>query len=422
MNLVILSDTGIVNGGAAKIALDGAKAMAMAGHRVELVCGAGEADPELRNIPGLRIHRISQFDILDDQNRLRAMAYGWWNPRSYRYVAELLDSLDHENTLVHVHSWTKALSSSPIRAAWERAFEVVVTIHDFLLACPTGTLFLQNTLENCPHRPMSLECITTNCDARSYQHKLWRVGRRLIQDHVGGVPSKIRNFIVYSQLAEKVLRPHLPAEAVFHFVPNAIDIESCTPAPVAEQDTFIFLGRITPEKGVELFARAAAAEAVTSRFIGEGIACGSVLKANPKAILSGWMNHRDGVRALRQSRALVFPSLWYETLGLVVLEAAGNGVPSIVPDDCAARESVEDGITGLYFRSGDEADLRRKIALLKNPETAARMGHAAYNRFWEAPGHGMDLHRRRLECAYERILTSHNHNLTERLPQPLNAI
>lgn len=422
MNLVLLSDTGTVNGGAAKIALDGAKAMAMAGHRVELVCGAGKADGDLRNIPGLTIHQISEFDIVDDQNRLRAMAYGWWNPRSYRYVADLLDSMDQENTVVHVHSWTKALSSSPIRAAWERGFEAIVTIHDFLLACPTGTLFLQNKLEKCPLRPMSLECITTNCDVRSYQHKLWRVGRRLIQDHAGGIPSKIRNFIVYSRLAEKLLQPHLPADAVFHFVPNAIDIEPCEPAPVAEHETLLFLGRMTPEKGVELFARAAAAEEVTCQFIGEGMARDAVLKANPKAVLSGWMNHRDGVRALRQSRALVFPSLWYETLGLVVLEAAGNGVPSIVPDDCAARESVEDGVTGLHFRSGDEADLRRKIALLKNPETAARLGHAAYKRFWEAPGHSIELHRTRLESAYARILASRNGSLIERLPQPLNAI
>jgi len=422
MNLVLLSDTGTVNGGAAKIALDGARAMALAGHRVELVCGAGEPDAALRDIPGLRIHQISKFDILDDRNRLRAMTYGWWNPRSHRYVAELLDTLDPENTLVHVHSWTKALSSSPIRAAWERGFEIAVTIHDFLLACPTGTLFLQNTLEKCPHRPMSLECVKTNCDVRSYRHKLWRVGRRMIQDYVGGIPSKVRNFIVYSQLAEKVLRPHLPTHAIFHFVPNAIDVEPCEPAPVAGQSVFVFLGRMTAEKGVELFARAAAAENVPCQFIGEGMARDSVLKANPKAILTGWMNHRDGLRAVRQSRALVFPSLWYETLGLVVLEAAGNGVPSIVPDDCAARESVEDGVTGLHFRSGDEADLRCKIALLRDPETAARMGRAAYERFWEAPGHGMDLHRSRLESAYQRILASRNKSAVERMPQPLNAI
>ncbi len=149
-----------------------------------------------------------------------------------------------------------------------------------------------------------------------------------------------------------------------------------------------------------------AAEGVRCRFIGEGSAREEVARANPKAILSGWMNHRDGVNALREARALVFPSLWYETLGLVVLEAAGNGVPSIVPDTSAARESVVDGVTGLYFRSGDQADLQAKMAILRDPVVAARMGQAAYKRFWAPPGLGMDLHRKRLEKTYEQILAA----------------
>ena len=422
MNVVILSDTGIVNGGAAKVALDGAQSMARAGHRVELVCGAGEPGPELKNIPGLTTHRINDFDVLEDPNRLRAFANGWWNPRSYRYVADLLDSLERENTVVHVHSWTKALSSSAIRAAWERGFEIVATLHDYLLACPTGTRFLQDKLEKCHLRPMSLECIGTNCDMRSYPQKLWRVGRHLIQDQFGGIPSRVRNFIVISRLAQELLRPHLPADAVFHFVPNAIDVDPYDPAPVDEHEEFLFLGRITPEKGAVLFAKAAAAESVRCRFIGDGMARAAVLEANPHAKLEGWMNHSDGLRALRQARALVFPSLWYETLGLVVLEAAANGVPSIVPDECAARESVEDGVTGLYFRSGDEADLRRKLAILKDPETAARMGRAAYERFWAPPGHSVDLHRSRLEAAYTRILSPHHEPLNKHMTVPANAL
>ena len=76
-----------------------------------------------------------------------------------------------------------------------------------------------------------------------------------------------------------------------------------------------------------MFARAAAAEQVPCRFIGAGMARDAIAHVNPQAILSGWMSHRDSMRALREARALVFPSLWYETLGLVVLEAAAIGVP-----------------------------------------------------------------------------------------------
>lgn len=406
MNVVLLSDTAIVNGGAAKVVLDDARILAAGGHRVLLICGAGPIAPELQGIPNLTVQSLAPHDIADDPNRLRAMANGWWNPRVHRAVHLLLSDFSPDDTIIHLHSWTKALSSSAIRAALDLGFPMVMTIHDYLLACPTGTLFLQNSLEKCSLRPLSLRCLCTNCDVRSYSQKIWRVGRRLAQDWAGGIPHRLRHFIVYSRLSQEILAPHLPADSIFYPVRASIEVERREPENVTSNDTFVFLGRLTPEKGVELFARAAAAEQVPALFIGEGLARESILRANPRARLAGWMSHRDGIEALRSARALVFPSLWHETLGLVVLEAAANGIPAIVPDTCAARESVIDGVTGLIFRSGDESDLRRALARLKDPDVAARMGREAYQKFWAAPGWGMDLHRRQLEAVYAEVLAA----------------
>jgi glycosyltransferase involved in cell wall biosynthesis len=406
MNVVILCDTAFVNGGAAKVALDGARSLAKAGHRVNLVCGVGPVEDSLKDQPNLLVHCIGQFDVLEDPNRLRGLAFGLWNPRSYEGVGEILSSLNPEDTIVHVHSWTKALSSSAVRAALDRNFQVVFTMHDFLLACPTGTLFLQNKLQKCALRPMSAACICTNCDVRSYFHKVLRLGRSMVQNHFGHIVSGVRHFIAPSQLVQNLLQQYLPEDAVFHSVPNPIEVDRDSPAPVSDNDTFVFLGRLTPEKGAELFARAAAAEQVRCQFIGDGMSQPSVAQANPNAVFSGWMSHRDGVKALRAARALVFPSLWYEVSPLVVLEAAGNGVPCIVADTCGARESVVDGVTGLYFRSGDESDLRAKIAILKDPQVAARLGEAAYRRFWAPPGRSLEMHCQRLESTYREILAS----------------
>jgi glycosyltransferase involved in cell wall biosynthesis len=293
-----------------------------------------------------------------------------------------------------------------IRAAMEREFPTVFTLHDFVLACPTGTLFLQKTQQKCTLRPMSTTCICTNCDTRGYGHKMWRVGRHLVQDSFGLTPSGARHFIVYSQTAKDLLLPYLPKEAKFYSVPNAIEMSLGEPADVCANETFMFLGRLTPEKGPEMFARAALAEGAPCLFIGDGLSRGAIARANPQAVFSKWMSHSEALKTLRQARALVFPSLWYETLGLVVLEAAGSGVPSIVPDTCAAHESVIDGVTGLYYRSGDEGDLRAKIAVLKDPVVAARMGKAAYEKFWAFPGSSLELHRHRLVSAYREILAS----------------
>jgi glycosyltransferase involved in cell wall biosynthesis len=404
MNVVILNDSASVNGGAAKVALDEARSLAAAGHQVQLVCGVGPIQEDLRNRANLVVHCLDEHDIRDDPNRLRAMARGWWNSASRKVVDRILDSLNPDETVVHAHNWTKALSPSVMASALDRKFELIITLHDFLLACPNGLFFLHPTQKLCTLRPMSGACISTNCDSKSYRRKLYRLGRYAVQDRLGHIPSEVKHFVYFSDVAHGVLRPHLPGDAHFHWLPHAIDVDQAAAVNSAANDTFMYIGRLEREKGPELFARAAAAERVPCRFIGEGTSREAIKKANQQAVLSGWMGHKESMLALRNARALVFPSLWYETLGLVVLEAAAIGVPSIVPDSCAASESVVDGETGLHFRSGDESDLREKIQRMNDPKTAARMGRAAYDRFWKPPGCSSDLHRQRLERIYSQVL------------------
>ena len=101
---------------------------------------------------------------------------------------------------------------------------------------------------------------------------------------------------------------------------------------------------------------------------------------------------------------LVLPSLWFEAQGLVVAEAAAMGIPSIVPDTSGARDWVDDGIDGFWFRGGDADDLSRQILrLLREPALAGRLGRAAYERFWAAPP-TLDQHLGELERIYGDML------------------
>jgi glycosyltransferase involved in cell wall biosynthesis len=88
---------------------------------------------------------------------------------------------------------------------------------------------------------------------------------------------------------------------------------------------------------------------------------------------------------MREARVLVFPSLWHETFGLTALEAKSQGTPTIVADGCAAREAVEDGVTGLWFKSGDAAALAGAIRRLINDAVIAEMSNNAYDAYWAAP-------------------------------------
>ncbi len=362
------------------------------------------------SIPNINIVCSEQYDLLSNPNQLEAFIQGWWNTKAARIVGQLLSDLDRTDTIIHLHVWTRALSASVVRAALTSDIPVVCTLHDFSLACPTATFFNHPRQQICHLRPLSPACLLTNCDTRNYAQKFWRVGRQFIQQQIGHAPDGIEQVIVHSTLAGEVMRQYLAPNCTIHNLPVYIESTRSPPAHPEAHDTFVYLGRLVREKGVLLAATSAAAEKIPLTFVGSGPLAEEIRVAHPQACITGWVDHATSVKYLRTARALIFPSLWYETLGLVVLEAAAHGIPSLVPDTSAAREIVLDGVTGLHFRSGDEADLRAKMKQLQDGDLARALGRAAYDHFWSSNYSSLEAHLSSLEEIYRTVLA---HERTE---------
>jgi glycosyltransferase involved in cell wall biosynthesis len=406
MNVVIVNDFAYVNGGAAQVALSSARGLAQRRHPVSVL--SSDSDPAAgteRESSGMTVLCTGQQEIARDPKRLRAAAQGIWNIQARRAMRELLDTLDPAETVVHFHGWSKALSSSVIREALSRRFKSVVTLHEYFSACPNGGFFNYQTQEQCPLKPMSAACMATHCDARSYPQKVWRVARQFVQQSAGTFPGHMRDFISVTQFSENILRPYLPADARLHAVANPIDVPRAAAAQVEPGAGFVCVGRLSPEKGAVLLARASRSLNVPMTFVGDGALRNAVQQANPAAVMTGWQSPQEVRAHMRGSLAVVLPSLCYETQGLTVAEAAAVGVAAIVPDRCAAREGVVDGVTGLLFRSGDEADLREKLLMLQNrPDLAGALGAAAYERYWACPP-TLQRHVENLESVYDEMLS-----------------
>jgi len=383
-HVVVVNDTLHVNGGAAQVALTSAVGLRERGHRVTVFGAVEPIAPELQ-AAGVDVVSLEQRTILDDANRGRAMAQGIWNGDAYRRMRAFLFGCDTGETVVHVHGWAKSLSSSVVRAAEEAGFPVVVTLHDYLSVCPNGSFFDHPAQAICRRTPMSFACVTRNCDSRSAVHKAWRVARHATQDRVGHMPSSVRHFIAVSAFSEAVLAPLLPPGRPITVVPNPIDVARGAPSDPALHTSFAYVGRLSSEKGVVLFAQAARDAGVPALFIGSGDVRPQIEAANPLATFTGWLDRAASHARLRAARALVLPSLWYETYGLVVAEAAAAGVPAIVPTTSAARDLIVDGVTGTLFAGGDRAALAAALARYADDARVRAHGRAAYERYWANP-------------------------------------
>lgn len=401
--VVVLNDFCYVQGGASKVAIDEAIGLARAGVTVIFVGAVGPVCSELRSAP-LTVQCLDQHQLLDVLRHPTVALQGLWNAKAGRRVGSILRGLPRERTIVHLHGYTKALTTSPIRAAERLGVPVICTLHDFFAACPNGAFFDYTKLTPCLRRALSPACVLTQCDKRRYGHKLFRVARGVIQRSLGRFPTAVDHYITLSERSAAILAPYLPAQARLHHLPNLIGVPRTQPVPVARNRDILYVGRLDEEKGVRLLAEVARLLRQPVTFVGDG-PLRAEIEAMPGVSVTGWLAADEVQQYLASVRCLVFPSLWYETYGLTVAEAAARGIPAIVSDISAAAERIEDGVTGWRFKSGDPADLARCLALVRDDWLVWKAGVATYRAFWaNAPTE--DVHTAGLLRIYKVALAS----------------
>ncbi|WP_442756373.1 glycosyltransferase [Methylocystis sp. JAN1] len=400
--VVICVDHAYVSGGQSKVAIESAVGLKAAGARVIFFAACGPVDERLA-AAGVEVVCLGQHDILGNPSRLAAARQGVWNARAAAVLEKTLDQLSYDRTIVHVHGWAKALSPSiakPIRAA---NLPAVYTMHEYFLHCPNGGFYDFRKGAVCPLKPMSAACWLTNCDSRNYPFKLWRNVRMFVAQRVAHLAETFSDIVLLSDLQEKALAACLPTGAAIHRVTNPVEAEPLGRKADPRSGDFLFVGRLSAEKGAFLFAEAARRAGATPVFVGDGPIAAELQARFPQARLMGWKSPQQARQAMRAARALVFPSLWYETFGLTALEAKAMGTPAIVADGCAAREAVEDRVTGLWFKSGDADSLASAIRELKNDAAIAEMSGRAYDAYWAAPA-TLERHVAGTLAVYEEML------------------
>lgn len=166
-----------------------------------------------------------------------------------------------------------------------------------------------------------------------------------------------------------------------HVLPNSYDLDEASASrsarPRKPTGRFLFMGRIHPSKGLDLFvklARNSPSLEFSFRVCGEGL---KSYVAEVRAALEGtrteWLGFSSHEQAFDGVDWLVVPSLWGEPFGRVVIEAFAHGVPVIATDAAAFPELIEHGKNGFLFAPGDE----KALLAIARDIAEQRVDHAA---------------------------------------------
>lgn len=161
----------------------------------------------------------------------------------------------------------------------------------------------------------------------------------------------------------------------------------------ADQPACLFVGRLAPEKNLDLVTRAVAAirslrPDARMVWVGDGPSRSRLEREFPLHHFAGTRYGIDLASHYASADLFLFPSLT-ETYGNVVAEAMASGLPVLAYRSAAAAELIADGVNGATVAPGDEqAFVAAAVTLAKHPGRLVELGRVARQavlpRSWDA--------------------------------------
>lgn len=400
MHIVIVNDFAHTIGGASKVAIESAKELQRRGYTVHFFAGVGPVDDDLAS-SGVKVHCLDSAPY--NQLGVRAgLTRGVWDREAHKAFADLLDTLDPGQTVVHLHTNRDALSASVPETALKKNFSVVLTAHEFFLGCPYGAFFDERKNQRCMLRGLSAECLLTHCNPGPFVRKGFAVLKGF-QHLSSGIPGKLKDIIFVSDFSEHILKTYINPTTNKHRVDNPVVKNRVERRPFPTTSRFLVIGNLHPGKNPVTIAAAAKIAGLEVRFAGVGHLEKDILSANPEAVLLGWQTPEQLATELRKTSAVVFCPIWPETQGLAVYEAASHGIPSIVARTCAARDLVENSKAGMLVDPHNADEIADAMKTIAAPERNEADSTKLYDSFWQNPP-TLEKHVAKLTDVYKGIL------------------
>jgi len=242
--------------------------------------------------------------------------------------------------VIHIHNIYHQLSPSILDVAAKFKIPVVMHVHDYKLVCPNHALFVNNQVcEKCLKKNY-WPAVKNNCVKNSriasllsslemyLHHTSWKIYEKNISVYL--TPSLfLKNILIKSGWpSEKIL-----------VVNNAFSAGLPTPLETQKEDYFLYFGRLSSEKGVDLAIKASGHDPrLKLKIVGNGPDELSLKTLDEKSIREGrveflgWCEGVELSTLISQAKATIIPSRWYENFPLTALESLSLGTPVIASD------------------------------------------------------------------------------------------
>jgi glycosyltransferase involved in cell wall biosynthesis len=272
-----------------------------------------------------------------------------WNPLAYKEIKNILNK--EKPDLIHTNG-IQGFSASLFTAIKHLQIPNIHTTHDYELISRWSSLFRNG-------KPISRFNL--------FDLMYIRYSRRLSSTIDAVIsPSKF--------VMDLHVRLGFFGRSKKYIVPNGMKLEnSIMTIDGNSGNEFLFIGQIVKHKGpqvaIEAFKKLKEKN-VKLHIVGNGSyleTAKRISEGDERIIFHGFIeNKKDLEKIIDRCSYVIFPSIWYEVFGLVIIEAMNRGLPVIASNIGAIPELIKDGYNGFLFEPGDVDSLHSIIENLVN--------------------------------------------------------
>ena len=288
--------------------------------------------------------------------------------------------------VVHFNNTHSQLSPVIAKIACQRGIKVIWTLHDYKMLCPRYDCIRNGKTCNLCYTG-KLPVIRYSCMKNSRLASIlayWEAvkwSRKKLEKYTA-------TFICPSEFLRKEMIDGGFNSNKLTKLNNFIDVAKITrPVYLNKENYYCYVGRLSPEKGLETLLKTAVEMPYTLRIIGAGN-LEHELKQKYQAkhiIFEGYKSWNEIETIVRKAMFTVMPSECLENNPISTIESLALGTPVLGARIGGIPELIEENLNGLLFESRNKDDLKRQVqrffekSILFDYVTIAQTARANYS-------------------------------------------
>lgn len=355
-------------------------------------------------------HTVDTLEFNNDQiqsgwEKLLTGLHSLYNPVSAKVLKQKIRA--YQPDIIHLHNFFPVGSPSLLFVANAADIPVVMTLHNYRLVCPSAILYTDGGIyEKSINHIFPWDAIKRGVYRDSRIQTALVVATTGVHKLLGTWRNKVDKYLVLTEFARSIfinsslkLRPE-------QVVVKVNSVPDCGPGPVERQEQLLFIGRLTPEKGIKVVIEAAIKAKFSLHIIGDGPLRSLVeqtVAAFPFITYTGFSTRETVAVALQNSLAVIVASTWYEGMPMVIAEAFAAATPVVASRLGGPGELVQHESNGLHFEPGNADDLIRQVKRLTDELGLATMLGQQARQSYEAH-YTLERNYQQLVTIYEAVL------------------